>query len=178
MHSPIRIPRPSPSEYPESYEDYVASIPGDDVGPELLSQMVEADRLLGGLSEGRALYRYAAGKWSVKEVVGHLCDSERVFAYRALRFGRGDPTPLSNFDENLYAQTGRFDARSMADLLDELRVTRSATLALFGSFDEQAMQGSGVARGNRVSARALAWVTAGHMRHHFAVLRDRYGLVG
>ncbi len=172
----IRIPRPLPDEYHDSYAGYVASIPGDDAWPELASQMAEADRLLRTLPEARALQRYAPGKWSVKEVIGHLCDNERVFAYRALRFARGDETPLANFDENLYVETGGFDRRPLTDLLDELRVIRSATLALFRTFDQEALSRSGIARGLRTSVRAMVWVTVGHMRHHFAVLRERYGI--
>jgi hypothetical protein len=173
---PPRIPRPSAAEYVRPYEPYVARIAGDDAWPELTSQVAEADRLLGTLSEDRALHRYAPGKWSVKQVVGHLCDNERVYAYRALRFGRGDPTSLSNFDENLYAETGRFDARPLSDLLDELRAVRTATLTLYRTFDDEALRRVGVARGNPISVRALVWVTAGHVRHHLDVLRERYGI--
>jgi hypothetical protein len=158
------------------YAGYVASVPGDDAWPALVAQGDEVERALGGLPEERALHRYAPGKWSVKEVVGHLADNERVFAYRALRFARADATPLSNFDEDLYAKTGRFDARSLRDILDELRTVRAATISLFGSFDAEALERVGVARGNPVSVRALVWVTVGHVNHHLGVLRERYGV--
>jgi hypothetical protein len=173
---PRRIERPAPSEYDPSYEPYLADVPGDDALEVLGSQREEARPLFATLSEERALDRYAPGKWSVKEVLGHLCDSERVFAYRALRFGRGDPTPLPNFDEGLYVRTGRFDGRPVASLLGEFLTLRAGTLSLFESFDDEALGRSGVARDCRFTARALAWVTAGHAAHHFAVLRDRYGL--
>ena len=134
---PTRIARPTPGEYAPTYAAYVAEVPGDDAlrNSHLLGL---PDRLFKGLPEERALHRYAPEKWSVKTVVGHLTDSERVFAYRALRFARNDPTPLPNFDEDLYAQTGRFDRRPMSSLLDELQATRHATLTLFRSVDEEA----------------------------------------
>lgn len=171
-----RIARPLKGECDASYDAYLASVPGDDVGPVLASQAGEAERRLGSLSEERALHRYAPGKWSVKGVLGHLCDNERIFAYRALRFARGDATPLANFDENLYVPAGRFDARSMRDLLGEFATIRAATLSLFASFDEEALARRGTARGLTMSVRALAWITAGHVAHHFAVLSERYGV--
>jgi hypothetical protein len=173
---PRPIRRPTPTEHPGGYAGYVAIVPGDDAWPALAGQPDEVERLLRPLPESRALHRYAPGKWSVKEVLGHLCDNERVFAYRALRFARGDATPLANFDEDLYARTGLFDARPMRDLLDEFFAVRAATLTLYASLDDDALARVGVARGTPVSVRALAWVTAGHVRHHVAVLRDRYGI--
>ena len=171
-----RIRRPARGEYPESYEDYVAAVAGEDAWPELATQLDEAERRLARLPEARVLHRYAPGKWSVKEVIGHVTDNERVFAYRALRFARGDETPLPNFDENLFARTGRFDARPMADLLAELRAVRAATVALFATFDDEALSRTGTARGVRFTVRAMVWVTVGHVRHHLDVLRDRYGI--
>jgi uncharacterized damage-inducible protein DinB len=172
----MRIARPSPDEYPAGYEAYVAGLAGDDALPHLAAQTAEVERRLASLPDARALHRYAPGKWSVKQLLGHLVDSDRIFAYRALRFARADETPLSNFDEDLYAQTGAFDARSAADLVGEFRVVRAATVALFAGLPEEALRRKGVARGNAVSVRALAWVTAGHARHHLEVLRERYGV--
>lgn len=171
-----KIARPAAGEYPESYAGYLASVAGDDAWAEMVAQPAEVERRLAALSEERALHRYAPAKWSVKEVLGHVADNERVFAYRALRFARGDETPLANFDENLYARTGRFDARPLEDLLEEFRTVRAATLSLVRTFDEEALGRIGVARGVRVSVRAIVWITAGHARHHLDVLRDRYGV--
>lgn len=154
----------------------MARVEGDDVLPVLAAQEQEVTGMLAGLSEERALYRYAPGKWSVKVVVGHLSDSERVFSYRALRFARGDATPLANFDEDVYAEAGRFDRRPMGDLLDELRATRRATLALFRSLTEADLDRRGTARELSFTVRAMAWLTAGHMQHHLGVLRERYDL--
>jgi hypothetical protein len=109
-------------------------------------------------------------------VLGHVCDNERVFAYRALRFARGDPAPLPDYDENATVPPARFDERPIADLLAEWRTVRAATLSLFRSFDEAALARTGVARGLRFSVRAVVWVAAGHARHHLDVLRDRYGV--
>jgi len=176
MPTPARIPRPAPSEFDPSYADYVAEIDGDDALAVLSSQLARTERMLGALTDARANGRYAPDKWSVKQVVGHLCDNERIYAYRALRFARGDATPLANFDENLYAQTGRFDHRAIADLLDEFRSVRAATISLFASFDPEALDRVGVARGLSMSVRALGWIALGHVEHHLGVLRARYGI--
>ncbi len=175
----IRTPRltaPTRAEVDASYDPYVAAAAATDVWPVLCAQPDELERLLGRLSEERARTSYAPGKWSVKQVIGHVCDNERVYAYRMLCFARGDPTPLPNFDENLYAATGGFDARPLPDLLDELRTVRASTLALVRTLDEPALSRTGVARGLRLSVRALCWITAGHWAHHVGVLRQRYGI--
>jgi hypothetical protein len=176
MSARIRIPRPTASEYGPFYRDYIASVPGEDAWPVLDAQADAADRALASLSNERALHRYASGKWSVKEVVGHLIDCERIFAYRALRFARADATPLPSFDENRYVVAGRFDTRSMGDVVDDFRVVRASTLALFRSLEDDALLQSGVANEQRLSVRALAWVAAGHAQHHLDVLRERYGV--
>jgi hypothetical protein len=173
-----RIPRPSRDDLPASYDEYVALVPGDDAATALAAQPAEAEALLGRLPDERALFRYAPGKWSVKEVVGHLCDSERIFACRALRFGRGDPTPLPNFEEDAYVAAGGFDRRRLRDLLDEFRALRATTLSLYAAFRPEDLRRRGVARGLSMSAGALGWITAGHAAHHLGVLRDRYALGG
>jgi hypothetical protein len=174
--APVRIARPAPADVPAGYEGYLSRVPGEDALADLAAQGAEVQHLLGSLPEERARHRYAPGKWSVKEVVGHLCDNERVFAYRALRFARGDATPLANYEEDDYVRAGRFDRRTLPDLLDELGSIREATLSLYRTFDEEALDRVGTARGLRMSARTVCWVTAGHVRHHLAVLRDRYGI--
>ena len=139
-------------------------------------QIAETRALLRDLPAGRAEHRYAAGKWSVAEVVGHLADAERVFSYRALRIARGDETPLPGFDENAYVPAGRFDRRPIADVVDEFTAVRHATLALLRGLPEDTLTRTGTASGYAVSARALAWIIAGHELHHRAVLRERYGV--
>jgi hypothetical protein len=170
------ITRPAEGEYNPYYGRYISQVPGDDALDALDAQIGETLALLAPLDEARALHRYAPGKWSVKETIGHVADAERVFAYRALRFARADATPLPGFDENVYVPAGRFDARPIDALRDELARVRAATLALFRSFDPAALARRGEASGNPVSVRALAWIIAGHERHHAALLRERYGL--
>jgi hypothetical protein len=130
--------------------------------------------LLEPLSLATWRHRYAPGKWSVGEVVGHLCDAERIMAYRALRFARADTTPVPGFEENDYAPAGRFDERTPESLLDEYRAVRAATLALFRNLPDGAGERRGIANGHPISVRALAYVITGHERHHLQVLKDRY----
>lgn len=172
------ITRPAADEYNPYYGRYISQVPGDDALAALAAQLGETLALLAPLDDARALHRYAPGKWSVKETLGHLADAERVFAYRALRFARADATPLPGFDENRYVPAGRFDARPIEALRGELAAVRAANLALFRSFDAAALARRGEASGHPVSVRALAWIIAGHERHHGALLRERYGLGG
>jgi len=169
------IPRPEPSEYVPYYETYISKVPPKgNLLTVLEDQRRETQQLLASLSDVKALHRYAPGKWSIKEVVGHLMDTERVFCYRALAFGRADANPLPGFDEKAWAPTGRFDARSLKDLAAELDVVRRATIALFSGLDADALARHGTANNNPITVRALAWIIAGHERHHVAILRERY----
>jgi uncharacterized damage-inducible protein DinB len=142
----------------------------------LEGQERETQRLLAGVSDAKALHRYAPGKWSVKEVVGHVMDTERVFCYRALRFARADDKPLQGFDENAWVPAGRFDSRSLADLAGELDAVRRATIPLLRGLDTEALARRGTANNNPISVRALAWIIAGHERHHVGILHERYGI--
>ena len=176
MPATLAISRPAPDEFFEYYGKYIGLVPGDDALPALRDQIGETARLLKPLDEKQALHRYAPGKWSVKEVVGHLSDSERVFAYRALRMCRGDATPLAGFDENTYVPAGRFDARPLADILREFELVRAASDALFRGMDDEALLRRGTANDKEVSVRALAWILAGHELHHRRLLVERYGV--
>ena len=166
--------RPAADEHPAYYATYVNRVQVGKPPAVFGRQLAETLTLLDGLSELQSLARYAPGKWSIKEVVGHVTDAERVFSYRALRFARGDRTPLPGFDEQAYAPAGRFDARPLADLARELALVRAATIALFRGFDAEMLERRGVANGQEISVRALAYVIAGHERHHVAILRERY----
>lgn len=168
------IPHPDAAEYAPFYETYVSKVPAGDLLTILEEQHGETQRLLAGIPEAQALKRYAPGKWSIKEVVAHLMDSERVFGYRALRFARGDQTPLPGFDEKTYAAAGNFDRRSLKDLAAEFTAVRRASLALLGSFDTAELARRGTANNKEISVRALAYVIAGHERHHVEILRQRY----
>jgi uncharacterized damage-inducible protein DinB len=168
------IPRPEPSEYLAYYETYISKVPKGSLLTVLEDQRRETQELLAGLSDAEALHRYAPGKWSIKEVVGHLMDSERVFCYRALGFGRADANPLPGFDEKAWVPAGRFDARSLKDLAAEFDAVRRATIALFAGLDADALARRGTANNYPITVRALAWIIAGHERHHVAILRERY----
>jgi hypothetical protein len=172
----IAPPRPGRDEYAPSLAGYVARIADDeDVVAALTRQVDEFVERFEGIPETRGAYRYAPGKWSIKQVVGHLSDTERVLAYRALRIGRGDTTPLPSFDDQAYATAQQAGDRTLADLAAEWGVVRQATLALFRHLPISAWQRRGVASNHPISVRALAYVIAGHVRHHFEVLDTRYG---
>lgn len=168
--------RPAPDEYAPSFGPYVDRVPAGDLIELLERQAVEMRRLLEGLTESQATYAYAPGKWTIKEVVGHLSDAERVFAYRALRFARGDATELAGFEEDAYVAAGAFGARPLADLLDEFAAARSATVKLLVGLPPEAWLRRGVANGYATSVRALACIIAGHELHHRAILVERYGV--
>ncbi len=168
--------RPESDEIPAHFVGYIGRVPESDPVAVLAAQIDVTAALLRGLSDTDALKRYAPGKWSIKEIVGHLADTERIMAYRALRIARGDETPLPGFDENAYVPPAKFDARPLSDLVAELRTTRAATLALFRSFDDDAWRRRGTASGKPISVRAIGYMIPGHERHHVEILRTRYGL--
>lgn len=172
----VSIERPEPEEYAPFYRGYIERVPDRPLLDQLARQAEETRARLAPLSAEKARYRYAPDKWSVTEVVGHIGDSERVFAYRALRIARGDTTPLPGFEEKEWMKVADFYRRGLADVLAELVAVRQATLALLRSLDAAAYARRGVANDNAVSVRALAHIIAGHELHHLAVLQERYGI--
>ncbi|HTO91931.1 MAG TPA: DinB family protein [Candidatus Sulfotelmatobacter sp.] len=176
MPAILKVERPVAGEFAPYYGRYIERITTDDALPVLESQIEETHRALRALTDKRALHRYATGKWSVKEVVQHLTDAERVFTYRALRFARNDSAELPGFDENLWAPASFADRRPIEELADEYRAVRAATVALYRSFEPDWLVRRGVASGHVMSVRALAWVCAGHENHHREILRERYDL--
>ncbi|MEO5579255.1 MAG: DinB family protein [Gemmatimonadaceae bacterium] len=166
--------RPGPDEYSQDLASYVARVPDGDVIDILSTQIVETAALLHDLPDSRGDQRYAPGKWSIREVVGHMADTERVFAYRALCFSRGDPAPLPGFDQDDYVRAAPFPRISLVDLVDEFEHLRWATLHLFRNLDDDALMRRGSANGNEISVRALAFLCAGHENHHVDILRTRY----
>ena len=168
------IVRPDTDEYAPHYATYVDKVTEPDVTALLIAQGQSTARLLAGLDEKLAAYRYAERKWSLREVIGHLSDAERIFAYRLLRIARADPTPLSSFDEDTYVSAGQFERRSLADVAAEFASVRAATLTLIGGLDAEALARRGTASGKPVTARALAFIIAGHEKHHLGVIRERY----
>ena len=172
----ITIPRPRADEHAPSYGGYIALVPDGDLVELLRDQQQDTVRMLRSVSEERGLYAYAPGKWTIKEVVGHVNDAERIFCYRALRFARGDGQPLTGFDENAYVPAGRFNERTMRDLIDEFEAVRAATIHLFRHLDADELARRGVANHNPITVRAIAYIVAGHERHHAKLLRERYAL--
>ncbi len=166
--------RPDPTEHGAFYAGYVAGMPDGDILELLEDQHEKLRRRIEGLTDEGALHRYAPGKWSVKEVLGHLADAERIFTYRLLRVARGDATPLAGFDENAYVPAGSFGERNLASLLDELAAVRAATLTLLRGLPPDVGERRGEASGAPVTVRALAWILAGHERHHLRILDERY----
>jgi hypothetical protein len=168
---------PTPDEYDPYYAGYINRIArGQDVLTVLEQQLGSTPALFQGMEQSRGNYRYAPGKWSIKEVIGHLADTERIMSDRALRIGRGDTTPLPGFDENAYVPAMEADARPLEDVVTEWSAVRRATLALFRGLPPAAWVRRGVANGATVSVRALAFIVAGHERHHLETLRNRYGI--
>lgn len=174
--SQLTLPRPGPDEAAAFYHGYVAEVAGENIGEQLFDQLAEVEQLHSSLDDRAALARYAPAKWSIKEILGHLADAERIFSYRLLRIARGDPTPLPGFDENSYVLAGRFDERPLSTLLAEFRTVRLSTGALTAGVPAAAWSQRGQASGHPISARALAYIILGHTSHHLRVLRDRYGL--
>ena len=166
--------RPEAHEYAPFYAGYIALVPGDDAVAALEAQRLHMMQLLSARSEREGNFRYGPDKWSVKEVVGHLADAERVFTYRAMRIARGDQTPLAAFEQNDYVKNGAFGDRRLADLADEFAAVRGASIALFRSLSDAAWLLRGTASGKEVSVRALAFMTAGHELHHQRILEERY----
>ena len=168
------ITQPATSEYAPYYGRYVSLVPEGDIIALLGQQLEETLDLLKGISDAKAQYRYAPDKWSIKELIGHIIDSERIFAYRALRFSRNDGAPLAGFEQDDYVRYGGFNDRPMADLVEEFEYVRRVNIHMLRSFDEQAWERRGIASEAEVSVKALAYIIAGHERHHLQVLKTRY----
>jgi DinB superfamily len=171
----LTVGHPEAGEFAPFYAGYVQLVTEEPVAA-LEAQARATQALLAGLSDAQAGHRYAEGKWTVRDVTGHMADAERVMSYRAMRIARGDATPLPGFDENAYVTVAGADRRPIAELASDLAAVRNATLALFRGVDAEAWRRRGAANGNPVSVRALAHIIAGHERHHVEILRTRYGI--
>jgi hypothetical protein len=166
--------RPDATEHAPYYGKYIVLVPEEDALQAMERQIADAVGLLSSIPESKGDHRYGPDKWTIKEVLGHLIDCERVFAYRAMRFARHDQTELPGFDENAYVPAGGFGRRTLADLAGEWELLRRANLAMFRGFEPEAWRRRGNANGHPISVRALAFIIAGHGRHHMAILRERY----
>lgn len=166
--------RPGADEAAPYYFRYIDRVAGDDVVGYLATQLDEATPVLSGISEERSLHRYAAGKWSIRQVLCHVSDTERVFAFRALWFARGFDTPLPSFDQEVSAAGARADEVPWARHVEEFRAVRLATLSLFRNLPADAWGRRGIASGNPFTVRAQAYLAGGHLAHHLAILHERY----
>ena len=169
-----RSTAPAAGEYAEFYAGYVARVPAGDVVATLREQIGETLALLRGVDPSRTTTGYAPGKWSIRDIVLHMADTERVMAYRAMRIARADTTPLASFDENAWTPVAGANARTMDSLLAEFEAVRRSTIALLEGLPVEAWGRRGTASGKEVSVRALVWIITGHERHHVAVIRERY----
>ena len=172
----LLVAKPDASEHAPYYSRYVALVADGDILGTLAGQIGGTLAELRKIPDADSLKRYAAGKWSVREVVGHMIDTERIFAYRALRFARNDRTDLPGFEQDDYIPAAQFDRRPWADLLEEFEAVRRSNVLLFRGLSEEAWRRAGVANGNGMSVRAAAYVIAGHELHHMRVLREKYGV--
>lgn len=167
--------RPAQGEYAAYAKADIDRVAGDDAVAALEAQLTETLSFLGPIEEAAASgHTYASGKWTLKQVVGHMMDDERIFAYRALCVARGEPAPLPGFDENEYMHFSGFEERTLADLLEEYRTIRAATISLFRGLDASAWMRRGVVNGHDASVRGLAFHLAGHELHHLRILREEY----
>jgi uncharacterized damage-inducible protein DinB len=166
--------RPEAHEYAPYYERYVSLVPDADLVETLERQGAETLALLRGLSEEQGAHRYEPGKWSVKQLVGHVNDAERIFSYRALAIARGDTQALPGMEQDEYMAGVDFDARTLSSLADEFESVRAATLHLLRHLSPEAWARRGTASDNEVTVRALAYIIAGHEAHHVRILRERY----
>jgi uncharacterized damage-inducible protein DinB len=168
------IARPQPDEYAAYYGRYISLVEGENILSTLDQQRRQTMMLLSGRDEQDGDFRYAPEKWSAKEVLGHVCDTERIFAYRALRISRADATPIEGFEQDDYVRNGPFSHCSLSDLVEDFIAVRRATLSLLRNLDETDWMRRGTANKNEVSVRALAYIVAGHELHHRRILEEKY----
>ncbi len=166
--------RPAPNEAASYYYGYIDRVASEDIVSELEKQLDETLAFLNGISEDKSLHRYAPDKWSIRELLNHINDTERVFSLRALWFARGFTDPLPGYDQEIGVTGGRADEFSWANHVEEFRAVRLATLSLFRNLPSDAWLRTGIASDNPFTVRALAFITAGHVAHHRAILRERY----
>lgn len=172
------ISAPEPAEYSPFYADYIREAGTADPVATMRAQLESTGALFDGVGEDRGGYRYAPDKWSIREIVGHLADTERIMSYRALRLSRGDQVALPGFDENAFVAAAGFDRRTLGSLAEEWRAVRRASIALFEGLTDNDLHHRGIVNDGPMTGRALAWIIPGHERHHVNVLRKRYGVGG
>ena len=167
---------PEKSEYGEYYDRYISQVAGENVKEVLTQQPAELKELFASVGEDRGTFAYGEGKWTLKEVLSHLIDGERIFAYRMLRISRGDETPIEGFEQDGYIENSNANNRTFAELLDEFDLQRRSNMLLINNLSDDASKRLGTASGFPVSVRALVYISAGHVRHHAEILKDRYAI--
>jgi len=173
--SNLILGRPDTSEYPPYAAVYVNLVVGDQILPILAAQLEQSTALLKSVDDRRASeFAYAPGKWTIKQILGHIIDTERIFGYRALCVARNDVTPLPGFEQDDYVAAGSFNERALNGLIDEYRAVRQSTIALFQNLPQQAWLRQGLANKYNVTVRGLAFLAAGHELHHVKILREKY----
>lgn len=170
----MNITPPAQKDYPEYYHTYVSKVSTHDLLPSLASEKQTLNSLLTGLSEDKLNYRYESDKWTIKELLIHMSDTERVFSYRALRFARKDKTPLPGFEQNDYGKLIWETSRSIKHILEEFNAIRDSTIKLYESFGEEELNGIGVASGSEFTVRAKGYIILGHSLHHRQIIEERY----
>ncbi|HYV91367.1 MAG TPA: DinB family protein [Chitinophagales bacterium] len=170
----MKITRPNPDEYAPHYETYISKVDTDDPIKGLRKSKKQLIKLISKLNKKQLKFRYAEGKWTIKEILVHMMDGERIFGYRALRFARNDKTALPGFEENDYAPMSKATKRKIKSILREYEAVRDATISLYENLDEEMMMRMGTANNNQMSVRALVYVTLGHELHHIGVIKEKY----
>lgn len=166
--------KPSKDEYAPYYEKYIDAVLDKNPLALMLEQLTEVEKIFAGISDSKAEKTYAEGKWSVKELFGHINDTERIMSSRALSIARGEKKPLPGYDQDEYVLEGNFNGRTIKSLVDEFIKLRESNIILFGTFDEKSFEKKGNADGKNVSVRALMFIIAGHVKHHLSILKERY----
>ncbi|MBM4172071.1 MAG: DinB family protein [Ignavibacteria bacterium] len=168
------ITKPSQSEYSPYYHKYVQLVPEGNIIDILINQLVGGEKFFSNIDEEKSLFRYAENKWSIREVLGHIIDTERIFIYRALRFSRNDPQALLSFDENYYAANSNYKSILLAEIWKEFSFLRNSNILMFNGFTDEMWALNGIASGNNVTVRTLPYLLAGHFIHHLNVIKERY----
>lgn len=166
--------KPNKSDYPEYAQKYIDLIEGEDIIWILHQTSKEMSDVINSFPQSKGDYSYAHGKWTVKQIIGHLSDTDRVFAYRSLAIARGETQPLPSFDQDLYVEKGNFNSKTLAEISYEYRLTRESNLLLFRSFDKAVYQNRGKAAGSEVTVLGIMFMVAGHQKHHINVLKEKY----
>jgi len=166
--------RPQESEHPVYYKHYIGLVQGDNILKQLENQVLDVQALISGIPEEKESFAYAPGKWTIKEVLGHIIDTERILAYRALRFARKDSTELQGFDENAYVANSDYNKRTIYDIAHEFGIVRESNIVLFKHFNEEALNQIGTANNNNASVRSILFMIAGHATHHLNVIKTKY----